>query len=82
MALLSNVVINTREDLDALVGTLEHAEFMEKLKGSMLRKQDVRVYPDDYSQPGYDDLKLEPIWEFVEDLSTIHAFGFEKEDFE
>ena len=74
-------VINTREDLDALVGTQEHYEFMQKLKGSMQHKQDVQVYPEGYNQPGYDGPKLDPVWEFVEDLSTIHAFGFEKSDF-
>jgi len=82
MALLSKAVINTREDLDALVGTQEHYEFMQKLKGSMQRKQDVQVYPEGYNQPDYDGPKLEPVWEFVEDLSTIHAFGFEKTDFD
>jgi len=74
-------VINTREDLDAIIGTQEHYEFMQKLKGSMQRKQDVQVYPEGYNQPGYDGPKLDPVWEFVEDLSTIHAFGFEKSDF-
>ena len=49
MALLSKAVINTREDLDALVGTQEHYEFMQKLKGSMQRKQDVQVYPEGYT---------------------------------
>lgn len=81
MALLSNTVINTREDLDAIAGTPEHAEFMAKLKGSMTRKQDVQVYPDGYNSPDYDGEKLEPIWEDVEDLSTIERFGFTKADF-
>lgn len=82
MALLSNVIINTREDLDALQGTPEHAEFMEALKGSMTRKQDVQVYPDGYGRPDYEGPTLEPIWEDVEDLSTIARFGFTKADFE
>lgn len=81
MALLSKIVINTREDLDAIAGTPEHYEFIEALKGSMLRKQDVQVYPDGYGQPGYEGAILEPIWEEVEDLSTIERFGFSKEDF-
>lgn len=81
MALLSKIVINTREDLDAIAGTSEYAEFMEALKGSILRKQDTQVYPDGYSQPGYEGPKLDPIWEEVEDLSTIERFGFTKADF-
>lgn len=81
MALLSKTTINTREDLDAIAGTPEHAEFMQALKGSMTRKQDVQVYPDGYNQPGYEGPKLEPIWEDVEDLSTIQRFGFSKADF-
>lgn len=82
MALLSKIVINTREDLDAIQGTPKHAEFMEALKGSMTRKQNTQVYPDGYSQPGYDGETLEPIWTDVEDLSTIERFGFVKADFE
>ena len=81
MASLSKTTINTREDLDAIAGTPEHAEFMQALKGSMTRKQDVQVYPDGYNQPGYEGPKLEPIWEDVEDLSTIQRFGFSKVDF-
>ena len=74
-------IINTREDLDALVGTPEHAEFMKMLKGSMTRKQNIQVYPEGYSQPDYQGEKLEPIWEDIEDLSVIQRFGFTKADF-
>lgn len=81
MASLYKTVINTRTDLDAISGTPEHAEFMKALKGSMTRKQDVQVYPEGYNQPGYEGPKLEPIWEDVEDLSTIERFGFAKDDF-
>jgi hypothetical protein len=81
MALVSKTIINTRADLDALIGTPEHDEFMAMLKGSMTRKQDVQVYPEGYNQPGYEGNKLEPIWEDVEDLSTIERFGFSKVDF-
>lgn len=77
----SKTVINTRADLDALEGTDAHKEFMEKLKGSMMRKQDVQAYPENYNQPDYDGEKLEPVWDDVEDLSTIEAFGFTKNDF-
>lgn len=81
MALLSKIIINSREDLDAVKGTPEYDEFMAGLKGSMTRKQDVQVYPDGYNQPDYEGEKLEPIWEDVEDLSTIQKFGFKKSDF-
>ena len=81
MALLSKIIINTREDLDAVQGTQEHAEFVALLKGSMTRKQDVQTYPDGYNQPGYEGETLEPIWADVEDLSTIERFGFAKADF-
>ena len=74
-------IINTREDLDAIIGTPEHEKFMQMLKGSMLRKQDVQVYPEGYNQPDYEGEKLNPIWEDVEDLSIITRFGFTKADF-
>jgi len=76
------MIINTREDLDSIIGTHEHTEFMAMLKGSMTRKQNVQVYPEGYSQPDYDGEKLEPIWEIVEDLSIIQRFGFTKEELE
>lgn len=81
MASLSKIVINTREDLDAIANTPEHAEFMEFLKGSMTRKQDVAVRPEGYGQPGYEGDVIPPVWEDVEDLSTIVRFGFSKSDF-
>lgn len=81
MALLSNTVINTREDLDAIAGTPEHAEFMAKLKGSMTRKQDVAERPENYNQPDYEGPEIPAVWEDVEDLSTIERFGFTKADF-
>ena len=81
MASLHKIIINTRADLDAIEGTTEHAEFMRYLKGSMTRKQNVQAYPDGYGQPGYEGETLEPIWQEVEDLSTIEFFGFQKSDF-
>lgn len=74
-------IINTREDLDAIVGTPEHEQFMQILKGSMTRKQNIQIYPEGYNQPDYQGEKLEPIWEDVEDLSMIERFGFTKADF-
>jgi len=81
MASLSKVVINTREDLEAIAGTLEYDEFMRLLKGSMTRKQDVAVRPEGYGQPEYEGPEIPPVWEDVEDLSTIEIFGFTKADF-
>lgn len=76
-------VINTREDLDHLAeqNPAQHAEFMLYLKGSMTRKQNVAVYPEGYGQPGYEGPAVDPIWEDVEDLTTIEHFGFTKADF-
>ena len=74
-------IINTREDLDAAQGTPAYDTFMAYLKGSMSYRQDTAQYPDGYNQPGYEGPKLEPIWEDVEDLSTIERFRFTKSDF-
>ena len=74
--------INTRKDLNAIQGTPEHAEFMQFLKGTMTRKQDTAVRPDNYGDPDYDGEVIEPVWEDVEDLTTIERFGFTKADFE
>jgi hypothetical protein len=71
-------IINTREDLESLQGTAAYAEFIQLLKGSMTRRQDSQVYPDDYNQPEYAGEVLEPIWLDVEDLATIERFGFSK----
>jgi hypothetical protein len=54
---------------------------MELLKGSMIQKQDIQVYPDEYNQPDYQGEKLNPIWQDVENLSIIERFGFTKTDF-
>lgn len=80
MRLPSNTIINTREDLDAMIGSAEHAQFIEFLRGSITRKQNVAVYPEGYGQPGYTGQEVEPVWQDVEDLSTIQRFGFSKAD--
>ena len=74
--------INTREDLDAIQGTPQHAEFMQFLKGTMTRSQDTAEYPADYNEPDYDGPQVDPVWEEIEDLSTIERFGFIKSDFD
>lgn len=73
-------IINSREDLDSLRGTQEYAEFVAYLKGSMTRTVNVAAYPDGYNRPGYEGPEIEPVWMEVEDLSTITAFGFTKEE--
>lgn len=75
------MIINTRQDLDEIVGTPEYDQFMEYLKGSMTRKEDKQIYPEDYNTPEYAGEVLEPIWEDVEDLSTIKRFKFTKKSF-
>jgi hypothetical protein len=82
MQSLSKKIINTREDLDSIAGTPEHAAFMAQLKGSMTRKQNVQVYPEGYGRPEYEGEVISPDWRDVEDLSTITSFGFAKTDFE
>ena len=77
-SLPKNNIINTRSDLDAVLGTQAHAEFIENLKGTVTRKQDVQVYPEGYNLPDYEGPALEPIWRDIEDLSTIQRFGFTK----
>jgi hypothetical protein len=75
-------IINTRADLDAVAGTKQHKEFMARLKGSMTRRENQAVYPDNYGDPEYDGPAVDPVWVDVEDLSTIERFGFSKADFE
>lgn len=75
------ITISSREDLDSIEGTPEHKTFMEYLKGTMTRQQDVAIRPDNYGKPDYDGEIIEPVWEYVEDLTTIERFGFKKKDF-
>lgn len=58
--------INTRADLDAIVGTPAHEAFMEMLAGSLWRLE-----KDDAAQT----------WRAVEDESTVARFGFSRTDF-
>lgn len=58
--------INTREDLDSLVGTPRHDEAMAMLAGTLWRLQ-----KDDATKT----------WSAVEDESTIARFGFTRADF-
>lgn len=75
------LIINTREDLDAIVGTAQYEQFMEYLKGSIIKPVNVQVYPEGYGTVDYTGETLEPIWETTEDLSVIERFGFTKADF-
>lgn len=63
---MQSAFINTREDLDALAGTPEHAQFMATLAGSIYRLE-----KDDEAKT----------WVAVEDASMIERFGFTRKDF-
>lgn len=63
---MASTVINTREDLDAIAGTIEHDVFMATLRGTLWRLE-----KDD--QAG--------TWLAIEDNSTIERFGFTRADF-
>lgn len=58
--------INTREDLDVIVGTPEHAAFIHALQGSIYRLE-----KDDAAQA----------WVAMQDTRTIQHFGFTLADF-
>jgi len=58
--------INTRADLDAIIGTPEHVAFMALLAGTLWRLE-----KDDTSQA----------WVAIEDNSTIERFDFTRADF-
>lgn len=59
-------VINSREDLDAIIGTAEHDVFMSALRGSLWRLEK----DDEAGQ-----------WVAVEENSVIERFGFSRADF-
>jgi len=59
-------IINTRADMDDLIGTEEHDLFMQHLRGSLFR-----LVKNDVAQT----------WEAVEDDTTIGRFGFVRADF-
>ena len=63
---MASTVINTREDLDAIIGTADHDAFMAMLRGTLWRLE-----KDD--QAG--------AWKAIEDNSTIERFGFTRADF-
>ena len=67
MASLSNgIIVNSRDDLDAIQGAPQHAEFMDMLKGSIYRLE-----KDDAAKT----------WVVVKDASLIEQFGFLLKDF-
>ena len=63
---MASTVINTREDLDAITGTIEHDVFMATLRGTLWRLE-----KDDRAG----------VWRAVEDNSAIERFGFTRADF-
>lgn len=70
--------INSRADLDAISGTAEFAERIRALAGSMSIRTNIAVYPEGYGEPGYEGPDVEPVWDDVEDLTTIERLGFTK----
>lgn len=63
---VSRIIINTRDDLDSIIGTPQYDEFMEMLKGSIYRLE-----KDDEAKT----------WVAVKDLTLIKQFGFTLKDF-
>jgi len=63
---LQNTIINTQADLEALAGTVEHAEFMQLLEGSLWLIQ-------------RDDINRRFV--ALEDNSVIARFGLTRADF-
>ena len=63
---MASTVINTREDLDAIAGTIEHDVFMATLRGTLWRLE-----KDDQARA----------WLAIDDNSTIERFGFTRADF-
>ena len=63
---MASAVINTRNDLDAIIGTADHDVFMSMLGGTLYR-----VEKDD----------IAGAWLAIEDNSTIERFGFTRADF-
>lgn len=61
-----STIINSRDDLDNIAGTMEHAAFIEMLRGTLWRLQ-----KDDVAKT----------WVAVEDDSAIASFGFVRADF-
>ncbi len=61
------MIINTREDLDAVKGTPEYNRFMSALRGTLFELQ------------RDDDLKE---WVLIENNDAIESFGFTRADFE
>lgn len=75
-------VIHTRADLDAIAGTPEHTEFMRYLKGSVTKRVNTAVYPEEYDSTlnEGDEGYVAPAWEEQENLNEITRFGFTKEE--
>lgn len=75
-------IIQTRADLDSILGTEEYFEFIKLLKGSMVKKVCTTVYPEEYDHNlGPDDEGFIPLeFEEVENLEEISRFDFTKEE--
>lgn len=78
MTIVNMTIVNTRADLDALAldDPAAHAAFVERLRATATRTQDVTVYPPGYGERDYDGPVLAPTWRTIEDLTTLDRFGF------
>jgi len=72
-------VINTLSDLEAIRGTPDFTEAVQRLAGSLTRTTDVAEYPPEYNTPEYDGPTIAPDWQEVEDLATVERFGVTKQ---
>lgn len=76
------MIINSRDDLDALKGTPAYIEALRALAGSMVTSMDMAVYPDGHGQPDYTGPVIEPDWHEVETLDVIERLDFTRASFE
>ena len=76
------MIINSRDDLDALKGTPAYLEALRALAGSMVTSMDMAVYPEGHGQPDYTGPTVEPDWHEVETLDVIERMGFTRAGFE
>ena len=75
-------IIQTRADLDAISGTPEYFEFIKLLKGSLVKKICITVYPDGYDNTltPLDEGYIPLVFENIENLEEIERFGFTKDE--
>lgn len=76
-------VINTRADLDALAASdpSAHADFIARLRASLVTRYDVAEYPEGYDRTltEKDDGYIEPKYEERDTPETAARFGYTSE---